>query len=320
MRVAIADNNTLKFTEDLKLHWEQKHEVKYEIGASPALAQWADIYYIDTWDNNLHYLYDLYHDDPREQRTHDWDNDKKPMIVCRALDWEVWLGHARDQKVIDWVDKVICIAPHIEKELRAHGNFRDKLKCIRPGVNLNKFTLKQKQTDGWQLGMVLGDMWKYKNHMGGLDIFTALYRQDPRWRLHIRGQHENQAYDPINFEYYLESRGIKDVVTLYESVPDINLWLENIDILLHPGQKEAFCYAVAEAMAKGIPVVVNDFYGSKDIWSDYCYQTHEEAIERINSIINPKYGSVPTRHRQFIQDNYSLERQLKETDEYLGTS
>ena len=331
MRIAIADNNSLKFIKDLKEHWEgvgheikmqhpdhsKHHEVRYEQGSSEFLAQWADIYYIDTWDNNLSYLYKLYNGqaDP-ENYPAGWDNNRKPMIVVRALDWEVWLGHARDQKVIDWVDKVICIAPYIEAKLRSEGDWGNKLKLIRPGVNLDKFTLKTKQTDGFQLGMVLGDMWVYKNHMGGLDIFTTLYRQDPRWRLHIRGQFENQTYDPINWNHYLESREIKNVVTLYPHQEDMNQWYENIDILLHPGMKEAFCYAVAEAMAKGIPAVVNDFYGSQDIWEGLVglYQTHNEAIK----LFEQKDKFVPEQVRRALSEKYSLERQLKETDEYLG--
>lgn len=322
MKIAIADNNGLKFCKDLMDHWTQKgHEIKYERGASEYLAQWADLYYVDTWDNNLHYLWKLYNGIEGVSRTPDWNNNKKPVIVVRALDWEVWLGHARDQKVIDWVDRIICIAPHIEKELRAHANFGDKLKVIRPGVNLEKFTPKTKKTDGFQLGMVLGDMWWPKNHMGGLDIFTTLYRQDPRWRLHIRGQHEGGTeYWRIMYEHYLESRGIQNAVTLYEQYLDMNDFYENIDILLHPGMKEAFCYAVAEAMAKGIPVVVNDFYGSFAIWSDLdLYQTHEEAVNKIRKIREVREMGDIRDYRIWIEKFYSLERQLKETDEWLGT-
>lgn len=314
MKIAVADNNSRKFTQDLIEHWESLgHEVRYEPGASEFLAQWADIYYVDTWDNNLGYLYRLYHGQ-HDDMPLGWNNNKKPMIVVRALDWEVWLGHCRDQEMVDWVDKVICIAPHMERELRKYADFGEKLKCIRPGVNLDKFPLKISTTDGFQLGMVLGDMWKYKNHMGGLDIFTTLYRQDPRWRLHIRGQHENQSYDPINFKHYLESRGIDDAVTIYAPMMDMNQFYEEIDILLHPGQKEAFCYAVGEAMAKNIWPVVNEFFGSKDIWPDsILYQTHDQAIKLVKRSLN-----VKGEFRQYIQENYSLERYLKETDEYLG--
>lgn len=325
MKIAIADNNGRKFTEDIEKHWLAKgHEVKFESGASEYLAQWADLYYIDTWDNNIHYIYKFYHGDPDNNLPADlkqtWDNKKKPRMVVRALDWEVWIGLARDQDIINWVDDVIVIAPHIETELRKHADFGSKIQLIRPGVNLEKFTLKKRETDGFQLGMVLGDMWWPKNHMGGLDIFTTLYQEDNRWRLHIRGQHEGGGggeYWKRMYEHYLDSRGIKDAVTLYAPVTDMNDWYEQIDILLHPGMKEAFCYAVGEALAKGICVAVNEFYGARDIWHKAdIYQTHEEAVLIINS-----HKDCPISkdyNRQYIEKKYSLQRMLVDYDKLLG--
>jgi len=321
MKIAIADNCGLKFSRDIYEHLYQKgHEVKFERGASEHLAQWADLYYVDFWDNNIHYLYKLYNGDVDKNRTPDWDNNKKPRVVVRAIDWEVWVGLARDQAIIDWVDDVICIAPHIERELRKHGDFGRKLSVIKPGVNLEKFTLKTKKTDGYQLGMALGDMWWPKNHMGGLDIFTILSRKDPRWHLHIRGQHEggNDFWKQM-YEYYLDSRNIRDRVTLYPQVDSMNDWYENIDILLHPGMKEAFCYSMAEAMAKGIAVVGNDFYGSKDIWDvGMIYDNHFEAVsmlERLATKIEPN----PEFYRGYIEKNYPLKTMLDQFDKLLGT-
>lgn len=316
MKIAIADNNGRKFTDDLIKHWESKgHEVRYERGASEYLAQWADLYYVDTWDNNIHYLYKLYHGDQGVSRPPDWDNDRKPTIVCRALDWEVWIGMVRDQSIVDWVDKVIFIAPHIQEKVRSEVNLNGKDKVIRPGVNLEKFTLKSKKTDGSQLGMVLGDLWFPKQHMMGLDIFHQLWKKDTRWKLHIRGQHEggNEFWKAM-YDYYIESRGLQDAVVLYPHVEDMNEFYEKIDILLHPGMKEAFCYAVGEAMAKGIRVVCNDFFGSKDIWPSWIlYKDSEEAIDMIK---NQKVTSKA--HREYIEDNYSNERMFREYDEYLG--
>jgi len=322
LKIAVADNCSRKFCNNLIEYWISKgHEVKYESGASEFLAQWADIYYVEWADHNIHYLYGLYHDDPGNNRTPDWDNNKKPIIVCRAIDWDIWTGGMNDQNLIDWVDKWICIAPHIEKKLRSEHTFREgQLQLIRPGVNLEKFTLKTMETDGFQLGMVLGDMWWPKNHMGGLDIFTTLYQHDNRWRLHIRGQHEGGEYWKQMYDHYLESRGIKDVVTLYPYVDNMNNWLEQIDVLLHPGMKETFCYAMAETMAKGIPIVFNNFYGSEDIWSNfdrYRYNTHSDAVLTINEL-KKEIVSRSKYWRQYIEQNYSLERMLKEYDQYLG--
>lgn len=323
MKIAVADNNGQKFIRDVVDHWESLgHEVHVEPGASEKLTQWADLYFLDTWDNNIHYLYKLYHGDPGGSRTwmKDWDNNKKPFICVRILDWETWIGLVRDQDIINWVDKAICIAPHIEQKLRAENEWGAKLKLIKPGVNLDKFTLKTKQTDGFQLGMCLGDLWKMKNHYQGMDIFLRLYKKDKRWRLHIRGQHESSIYDPEYWEYFLDSRNIRDVVTLYPHIEgSMNDWYENIDILLHPGQKEAFCYAVGEALAKGIPVVVNDFLGAKDIWPESClYEDTEEAINRIKEINNKSIQTFkPENYRKYIEDTYNMKKMLKDFYEFL---
>ncbi len=326
-KIAIADNCHQKFSRDIIEHWQSKgHEVKYEPGASEYLAQWADIYYIDWSDNNVHYLFDLYHGDKRnciqDNLKKIWNNNHKPKIVVRAIDWDVWIGYARAQELVDWVDQWICISPHVEKKLRSEATYspETKLKLIRPGVNLEKFPLKTKVTDGFQVGMVLGDMWWYKNHMGGLDIFTTLSRKNPKWRLHIRGQHEPGEYNPVMFEHYLESRGIKDRVILYDSVPDMNEWYENIDYLLHPGMKESFCYAVGEAMAKGIKPIVNNFYGAQDIWDgEFLYNNHAEAVNRFQG---SEYRAIrkikPNKdYRVYIEKNYDVKRMLKEMDELL---
>lgn len=317
MKIAIADNTGLKFCNDLKEHWEKiGHEVRYERGASEHLAQWADVYYIEWIDGNLNYLWKLYNGDEGVSRTPDWNNNKKPKIICRMIDWDLWCGFVPfyEKQYVNFIDTAVCIAPHIQKYILDKApEYKDKLHLVRPGVNLEKFTPKSKVTDGFQLGMVLGDMWWPKNHMGGLDIFTTLYRQDARWRLHIRGQHEGGQYWPVMYEHYLESRGIKDAVILYPSQDNMNEWYENIDILLHPGMKETFSYATAEVMAKGIPVVINEFYGSRDIWPEYIrYQTHEEAVRMI---LNPRIEQK--NNRKYIEDNYSNQKMFEEIDKLL---
>lgn len=314
MKIAIADNCALKFIKDIKDHWETKnHEVKYEIGASEFLAQWCDLYYVEWIDSNITYLFNWYKKNPIA---------KKPKFCVRVIDWDFWTRGVRNQEMVNFVDYWICIAQHIEDRLRKEVDdmsglpieWGNKLRLIKPGINLEKFQLKTKKTDGFQIGMVLGDMWWLKNHMAALDIFTTLYRQDNRWRLHIRGQHEPGQYYPVMYGHYLESRGIKDAVTLYGNYIDMNDFYENIDILLHPSMKEGFCYAVGEAMAKGIRAVCNDFYGAKGIWPDWIiYQTHEEAISLIKIPRTTIQG-----HYEYIRYNYSLERQLAETDRWLG--
>jgi len=318
-RIAIADNTGKKFLQDVIDHWVKiGHEVKYERGSSEYLAQWADVYYVEWIDGNLDYLWKLYNDPECENRTSDWDNNKKPKIICRMIDWDIWCDYisTKNPKYIEFCDTIISIAPHMKRKLIENGVPEEKIALIKPGVNIDKFPLKVNyRTDGFQLGMALGDMWWPKNHMGGLDIFTQLYRRDNRWRLHIRGQHEGGEYWPVMYEHYIESRGIRDVVTLYPPLDDMNEFYNKIDILLHPGMKETFSYATAEAMSKGIPAIVNEFYGSLDIWPKHMlYQTHAEAIKKIESI---QGMNVDKALRDWIKNNYSQEAMNEAYDKLL---
>lgn len=316
MKIALADETSLKFMKDTKEHWESLgHEVKYENGASEVLAEWADVYWVEWWTNNIHYLFKWFKDHPEA---------KKPKFIVRVIDWDIWVNGVRSQEMVDFVDEFICIAPHLEEWLRKERdattgeliNWGQKLHLVRPGVNLDKFTLKTKEStksDGWQLGMVLGDMWWPKNHMGGLDIFYQLHSMCNNWKLHIRGQHEGGQYWPLMYEHYLDSRGIRDAVTLYPPQDDMNIWYEKIDVLLHPGMKESFSYAVAEAMAKGIKPVVNEFWGSRDIWPDWAlYKDHDMALGRILG-----QSKKPEEYRQFIQDTYPNSKMFAEFDKLL---
>lgn len=313
MNIAISDSCSLKFLKEVKEHWEKNHEVKYEMGGSEFLAQWADLYYIDWFDNNVHYLFNWYKENPQA---------KKPKFAIRVIDVDIWQRGVRDQAMVDFVDYWICIGEHLEDWLRkekddATGELIDwkgKLHLIKPGVDLQRFTLKEKETDGFQIGMVLGDMWWYKNHMGGLDIFATLAQKDPRWHLHIRGQHEPGQYNPVMYEHYLESRGIKDRVTLYPFVEDMNEWYEQIDILLHPGMKEAFTYAIGETMCKGVRPVANEFFGARTIWPDgILYQTHEQAVK----MLSMQSAVAPAYWREYIEENYDMKRMLVDFDRVL---
>jgi hypothetical protein len=313
MHIAVADEASKKFCKDIIEYWSTKHEVRYENGASEHLVQWADLYFVEWSTNNIRYLYKFYQGiHEKSMYPENWDNNKKPIMVCRAIDWDVWIGWARDQELINWVDKWVCIAPHIEKKLRAEADFGDKLKLIRPGVNLERFPLKAKKTDGYQIGMVLGDMWVYKNVIGGLNIFAMLPN---KFKLHIRGQHEPGEFNPVFFNHFLESRGLKDRVKLYPPMSDMNEFYEEIDMLLVPCLKESFNYGVGEAMAKGIRPVINNFYGAPDIWDKkYLFNNYTQAVNMIQEL-----ATDPMEYRDYIDKHYNIKRMMKEYDEWLGT-
>lgn len=310
----MADNCALKFSGDIKRHWEEAgHEVRYEIGASEFIAQWADVYYVEWWDNNIHYLYNWYLEHHEA---------KKPKFIVRAIDWDIWTRGIRSQRMVDFVDYIVCIAPHMEQYLRNEKDnetgelirWGEKLRLIRPGVNLEEFRFQEKQNDGFQIGMVLGDMWLMKNPFEGLGIFTALYNLDKRYHLHLRGQHEPGDYYPHLFNHFVSSRGITGAYTLYGYQNTMSQWYQNIDILLHPSLKETYCYAVAEASAMGTPVVCNNFPGAGAIWpKEWLYNNPVEAVEKIRNESKWNMFNI----RAYMEEHHDIKRMLTELDKLL---
>ncbi len=284
------------------------HEVKYEPGASEFLFEWADLYFIDQHDNNLHYLWQWHQDHPQA---------KKPKIAVRILDWDYWCQYVptKEQKYADFIDHAIVIAPHMYELVSKGANYGDKLHLIRPGVDLDKFTFREKQR-GYNIAMVTGDIWQMKNVMEGLMLFAMLVARHPQypWKLHWRGQYADHAcYMPTAVEHFIESRHLKGNVIMYSPVDDMNTWLEPMDYIINPSIKEAFSYCIGEAMAKGIKPIINNWYGCRDMWPEkYIYNTLDEAI---NKIMSPYIDSKG--YRQVIEERYDLKRMLLEIDSLL---
>ena len=315
MNIAVADNNSRKFTQMMMDWWENAgHVVRFEPGANPALMDWADVYWVDCWDSNIHCLTDYIR-----------DNNYKPKskLVCRPIDWDIWVRGVRTQWRVDLVDKFVCISPTLERYLRTEFDaetnapieWNGKLKLIRPGLDLSKFPLKTTVTDGFQVGMVTGNMWEMKGPMLGLNIFAVLAKKDPRWMLHIRGQLSETQYHKAMYPHFIKSRGLEDRVKIHGNYQDMNDFYEQIDVLLVPSLKEAFSYATAEAMSKGIPCVINNFMGADEIWPvDTIYNTFDEAVEKLQLLRGREW------FRDFIQENYSLDKMMKEANEWASIS
>jgi len=313
MKIAVADNNGGKFSMMIMDHWRDKgHEVKWEPGANPALMDWADLYYVDVWDSNIHCLLNYCRDN---------NYTPKCKFAVRPIDWDIWVRGVRCQWMVDMIDYFICISPFLWRWLLAEKDdatgqpiqWGDKLHMIQPGLDLDKFPLKTSETDGFQVGMVTGNMWELKGPIASSFIFADLALKDPRWKLHIRGQLSETQYHKLMYPHFIKSRGLKDRVTIHGNYDDMNRFYEQVDLLLVPSLKEGFSYATAEAMSKGIPCVINNFMGSEEIWPKECiYNTSSQAIALIE-----RGGCM--NYRKYMEDHYSAKKMFNEYDKLLGT-
>lgn len=300
MKIAVSDNNNRKFIQGLIDRWQQNdHEVKFELGTNPALFQWADVYFIDSCDHNAQVA----------------SQAKKfnCKLYIRVLDIEAWVNHPAGVK---WenVDGVIFINRRIKELVESYANLKTQIAIIPCGVDLNKFNLK-KQMAGKKIVQVVGKgrIYNDKRVDDAVRILHQLRKIDSQYTLSVVGTDSTQNYYLAYLKELVKESGLSESVEFINYIPDLNEWLEDKDYMITPGIKEAFSFATAEVMAKGIKPVINHFWGAHELWpTEYIYYDFEEAVNML--LAKPE----PEKYREYIQNKYNLERFYKEMNDFMG--
>lgn len=234
-------------------------------------------------------------------------------IFVQCVDIEVWAGQAN---AIDWskVDGVFYMAKHIKDMVGKEGPI------IKPGIDTDKFTYKTKVNDSpvRRIAYVVGDrrIWDVKRLDIAFQVLKDLMTSGQYiWQLHIRGTYSSHEQYNAYCRYLEKDLGLKDFVFWYENrVEDMNAWLEDKDYILVPSTKEAFSYATAEAMSKGIKPILNNWEGSKDNWGKYVCDTQAEMLFEF---LKGEYK--PEEYRKYVLDNFDQKRYFKDLDNFLLT-
>jgi hypothetical protein len=303
----IYDSWNGKFSHDFVEHWQS---LGHTVNVNP---RWEELP-----DADINFFYQA--DNTAIKGTKECTLKGKTFVHC--VDIEVWAGQVY---AIDWtkVDGAIFMANHIEDMVKSKMTFPCKTALIKPGIDLTKWTLKKKfyiePRPYKNIAYVVGNgrIWDVKR----LDtVFQLLYdlNNEHGWKfkLHIRGTYSTHEQYNAYCKYLEDNLGIKDSVVWYpDRVEDMNEWLEDKDFIIVPSTKEAFSYATAEAMAKGIKPILNNWDGSKRTWGEYVCNSPKEMRDSIMDGID---HSEPEKYRKFIEDNYSIDRYMKEMDEFMG--
>ncbi len=308
-RLALFDPNCYKFTDDMFLYWDQKgHEVKRILYYDPQLVKWADVIWFETCDNNLHQATQ----EVINGETAESVNLRDKKVICRVIDIEAWAGLHRN---VNWsyVDETIFIAPHMW-DLVLKDVDVGKNQIISCGVNLDRFTLRKNPLKNKKIAWI-AERW----HAKGIDYFlqyaALLYKKAPDYKIYAVGIWADDAkgsWYRAYIDQFLKDNPMN--VEFIDYVPDINEFLEDKTYTILFSKKEAFSYAIAEAMSKGLKPIIHNFYGCSQIWNKkYVWNTLDEALEMT---LDNNYN--PLEYRQYIKNNYPLDKMLTKFDQIIG--
>lgn len=248
----------------------------------------ADIYWFDFCDNNLIVA-------TREDK----EELKKKKVIARLHAVEYYMGFHNS---IDWscVDHLIFVSEHLKRLCNIQGVEQS---VIHNGIDLDKLTFKEREK-GFVIGYA-GNIVPTKGILIMFHYLKELLNYDKRYSLKMVGLNRFHGREGEYYDYYKKNLPI----TEEEETTDIDSWLDSVDYLWQPSLTESFSLIVGEAMAKGIKPLINDFYGSKEIWDKELIYSDFSGFY---NLIKGSYES--NKYREFVSQ-YSLDSEMEKIKE-----
>jgi len=305
-KIAIIDY-TAKFMTDLEHHWIAcGHEIKKDRYMDPKKINWADTVFFDFCDMSAQRS--SHEEDPLWHLPENEEKFQQPLdknIIIRIHDLDAWVGQHNGVNW-KWVNHVVFIASHIkEKVERELGERLNGVQShlIKHGLNIDRFTFRER-AKGNKIAWV-GNICHHKN----LELALQVLAENPDYELHVCGRplcNWQKAYT----EHFVKKNNLK--FFQQDWVEDINTFLEDKNYLLLTSCKEAFSFAVAEAMTKGIKPLIHRFYKAEEIWDEkYIW----DKVSQVKPMLEGEYNSK--EYRDYIETNYPLNKMLEEYNKII---
>lgn len=199
-----------------------------------------------------------------------------------GLVWPTAVGMKR--KVLMTTDRILCAcATHVIPEgqgvlndLKNHNVCKKPMKVLGygnvMGVDMERFDPKRFEKeicnrDGFVflfVGRIVGD--KGINEL--VEAFSKLHEKYPNTELRLVGRYEMDL-DPVSEKTQNTIKTYDGIITVGSKFGDDLLWeYANADCFVMPSYREGFPNTVLEAGAMGLPQIVTDINGSREIVND----------------------------------------------------
>ena len=160
-------------------------------------------------------------------------------------------------------DQVIAVSEFIRREVIATGTDPGRVSVISNTIDVPANAVDHEDRDGVVIGQV-GRMHPGKGFPESVEVFARVHEQHPDTSLLLVGDGPER---PV-VEQLVRRHGLADAVRLVGWQEEVDGWLGQIDIFLHPSRAEPFGLAVLEAMAVALPVVAYGDAGVSEIVED----------------------------------------------------
>jgi hypothetical protein len=305
MRIVVFDDWNKKFSGPIIEHWESLgHTIRFN----------------PTWEQAVGAELNFFYQASNTAVEGTTIKELTGKIFVQCVDIEVFAGQAT---AVNWekVSGAIFMAKHIKNIVEHGAKVTCPMKIIRPGIDLTKWTLKPSRSTTQpqikRIAYVVGDrrIWDVKRLDIAFQILRDLldYDKETIWQLHVRGTYSSHEQYNAYCRYLEKDLKLEGFVVWHEErIEDLNKWLDDMDYFYLPSTKEAFSYATAEAMAKGIKPIINNWESSKENWAPFVCETYGQALAAFT-----KGDYTPEFYREYVERYFDQNRYFSELDEFI---
>lgn len=115
---------------------------------------------------------------------------------------------------------------------------------------------------------------------------------------------------------FCTQNGLSEQVIFLGSCDDVHLLLQKADLFIYASEHDTFGMAVVEALAQGIPVLVNDWPVMKEITDDgqlatiYITKEEEHFVEQLISLLSTVSPERQLEIATSVRERYSIENHI----------
>ncbi len=220
---------------------------------------------------------------------------------------------------VDWnkVDKLIVVSETMKNLLDQKFHIRkDIFKVINNGINLEKFDFNENKKYNKKI-CYLG----YLNYKKAPELFlhfcNEIWNYDHNFTFHIAGQFQDERIG-LYMNTIIPHLPFKVIFDGWQkNVPE---YLSDKDYIMSTSLFESFHYSLMEGMALGVIPLVHGWIGSELLYptENIFYRSNDliDFIKKIESSEN--IGNIRKYHRKYVENNFSLDKQMKEIKETLS--
>lgn len=233
--------------------------------------------------------------------------------------------------------RIICVS-HFEKEYYINKwNVRspEKFVVIHNGIDFSKINITQgfdpivKRNDRTRIIMV-GSFIPGRSQLFICKVLVALKKRHVPFDMFFAGRRDSSV--PERYDgcvRFCKENGLENEVHFLGECPNIPELLSQMDLFLYASEHDTFGIAIIEAIASGIPVIVNDWGVIKEITEDgryaHLYKTGciDDCVERVSFFLNNRHSSDYKewllRNATLVREKYSIENHIQKLNKlYLS--